>query len=117
AYAEYRGLGWPVLRIPYEELVTSPEPVLRRALSFLGLSWHPDVLRHHSLLHTEASGEVTVGGTAIRRPVDAASVGRWSGVLDAPQLREIESIGGPGRSPTLSPDLPRGERARLTGNW
>ncbi|MCZ4351947.1 SDR family NAD(P)-dependent oxidoreductase [Roseovarius aestuarii] len=36
------------LRVSYEDLVTTPEPIMRRVLDFIGVGFHPDVLRPYA---------------------------------------------------------------------
>ncbi len=67
------GAGDRVLEVPYEELVTSPEPWTRRIVEHVGLPWSDACLRPHE------SDVVTMTASLdqVRRPVHRSSVGRW----------------------------------------
>jgi tetratricopeptide (TPR) repeat protein len=69
----HEALDPPLLEVRYERLVADPERELRRALDFLGLDFDPACLDFH-----RAPGIVLTASYAqVRRPVYAASVGRW----------------------------------------
>lgn len=58
-----RGLaGTQFLRVRYEDLVTNPEPVLKRVLTFLELPWAPECLAFHQsqrIARTASYAQVT----------------------------------------------------------
>ncbi|MEM7744086.1 MAG: sulfotransferase [Pseudomonadota bacterium] len=63
----------PVLHVRYEELVSDPEPQIRRMLDFVGVDWNPACLTpggsgHKSMTRSKAQ---------IREPIKPRSVGRW----------------------------------------
>ncbi len=61
------------LTVDYEDLVTAPEPILRRVLDFLDLPWDPACLDH-----LEAEGGVTTASQwQVREPLYTRSIGRW----------------------------------------
>jgi hypothetical protein len=92
---DYQERGFPVLDVVYRDLVTTPEPILRKALSFLRVNWHPAVLDHSRFAHGEvAPCGLTVGLTDPRRSIDRASVGRWKSVLTAKDVWDIWTIAG-----------------------
>jgi tetratricopeptide (TPR) repeat protein len=62
-----------LLDIDYEELVSSPEPVLRRACVFLDIDWHASMLRFHEAPHRVRTASVW----QVREPLYARSIGRW----------------------------------------
>jgi hypothetical protein len=63
-----------IFSVDYDELVRSPEPVLRRLLSFLGLDWHDDCLRFHE----SGSRVKTASIWQVREALHTRSSGRWS---------------------------------------
>ena len=66
-------IGDRLTEVRYECLVADPETELRRALSAMGLDWHPDVLAF-----TERKGFVrSASQYQVREPLHARSVERW----------------------------------------
>jgi hypothetical protein len=66
-------LGDAWLSVHYEELVRSPEPVMRRVVDHCGLGWDDRCLRFHELgtpVTTASAGQVT-------RPLYTDSIGMW----------------------------------------
>jgi Sulfotransferase family len=71
--------------VRYEELVLSPEPLLRELLDWLGEPWSDRVLQHHSV-QTGRGGRVTVEGkNRIDDPIDVSRIDKWFRTL--PQAR------------------------------
>ncbi len=66
-------LPLPVLEVVYEELIADQEGESRRLIDFLGLPWDPACLAFHK---TERA-VLTASSWQVRRPLYAASVGRW----------------------------------------
>ncbi|MBG1231677.1 tetratricopeptide repeat-containing sulfotransferase family protein [Aestuariivirga litoralis] len=65
--------GELILDLSYEELVSDPEPQVRRMLGFLGLDWDPACLRFH-----ESGNAVrTFSRDQVRSGINNKSVGRW----------------------------------------
>jgi len=62
-----------LLELPYESLVTDQEAWSRRMIEFLGLTWDPACLAFHET----ARPILTHSKWQVRRPITAASVGRW----------------------------------------
>ncbi len=62
----------PVLDVSYENLVSTPEPQIRRVLEFLGLEWTPDCLTPAPVGYTTTTRSVG----QVRKPINADSVGR-----------------------------------------
>jgi len=59
--------------IRYEELIAEPEPVLRKALYYLGLEWDDAVLRFY-----ESDRVVrTPSAEQVRRPLNRQGIGAW----------------------------------------
>lgn len=61
------------LTVRYEELVTNPEPVIRRILSHCGLAWEDRCLAFHE----QTAAVTTASAVQVRRPIYTASVGAW----------------------------------------
>lgn len=61
------------IEIEYEKLIDSPEPVIRKLLSDVDLSWHPDCMRHHETQRPIATASLH----QVRRPLYKSSIGRW----------------------------------------
>ena len=95
----------------FEELVSDPEPTLRRLCEFVELDWDPAVLRYHEraaerlremdrdLPAMGAKGhraaEKRVGSHAMtKRPPDPQRLDRWREEMSAPDLAEFEAVAG-----------------------
>jgi len=76
----------------YEDLVTTPEPVLRALLEFLGEPWSPDLLRHHEVHRERGAPRLAEGGTRTDRAIDAERNARWATELSAAQRRELAEV-------------------------
>ncbi|RWM10873.1 MAG: sulfotransferase family protein [Mesorhizobium sp.] len=68
-----RVLPGRVLRVAYEELVSDPEPQIRRLLDHCGLPWNDEVMRFHE----NARPVRTASLSQVRRPISTASVTKW----------------------------------------
>lgn len=66
-------LPLPVLELPYEDLVASPEPHMRRLVEFAGLPWSPQCLDFHQSKRPVQ----TPSRWQVRQPIHPRSVGRW----------------------------------------
>lgn len=65
----------PQMEVRYEDVVRDLESEARRVLSFLGLDWNPEVLRHNDHAKTKL---LRCGvDEAVAKPVFKSSVGRW----------------------------------------
>lgn len=70
-------LGHRVHRVLYEDLVSMPEPVLRKAVQHLGLPWDA------RCLSPDSSGPIKTASVAqARAPVNTGSVARWEAYRD-----------------------------------
>ncbi len=67
------GLKIPTLRIRFEDLVETPEPIARAMVAHLGLEWNP------ACLHPEANNRIvhTLSHEQVRRPINRDGTGRW----------------------------------------
>ena len=76
------------LDVDYEELVSRPEPTLKRILDFLGLPWDPRLLEFHRLERPVRTASVY----QVRQPLNRRSVERWRRF--APWLGPLEEALG-----------------------
>lgn len=77
----------------YEDLVRTPEPVLRQLFAFLEEDFDPAVLGFHRR-QREVSGSEEWSAEAVQRPLFESSIGRWKKDLDESQQAAIASIAG-----------------------
>lgn len=68
-----RVLPLPILDVSYEELVASPEPLVRRLVAFCGLPWDDRCLQFHRSPRCVQTCSVW----QVRQPIYSRSVGRW----------------------------------------
>lgn len=95
AYFRYEKLGFPMIKIKYEELIQNPEPVLRKVMDFLDLVWEDSLLRHHNLDHPETDEKgFAIGATDSHKPISAFHFGRYRNELTENQINEINNIAG-----------------------
>jgi hypothetical protein len=87
----YAGAGIEHRAQVYERLVAEPRAEMAEVLTFLGLKWHDDVLRHHEL-HSEGR---SVGLTDNTRAIDRASLDKWKDYLEPSQVEIVRAICGP----------------------
>ena len=79
----------------YEDLVADPETVLRRLLDFLEVDWDPAVLRHTDAEHSLfAEPFEHPSAEAVRRPIQAGSVGRHRRDLTMADRMAFEAVAG-----------------------
>jgi outer membrane receptor protein involved in Fe transport/tetratricopeptide (TPR) repeat protein len=62
-----------VLHVSYEELVRTPEPMIRRLLAHCGLGFEAQCLRFHETQRAIR----TASSEQVRRPMNAAGIGYW----------------------------------------
>lgn len=87
-------LGPRYATIRYEDLVRTPEVVLRPLLTFLGEEWSQDVLRHHEVHGERGDPRISDGGTRTDRALDPSRVDAWRRDLDragAAALRAVDT--------------------------
>lgn len=94
SYFKYLEIGFPILKIRYEELVKKPRETINSAIRFLGLDWEESLMQHHLLPHSETKDGFAVGRTNAHSPISSSSVGRYHNELTDEQLNEICSISG-----------------------
>jgi len=72
---KYVEKNFPILKINYENLVNNPEPILRSIISFLNLEWEENLLKHHTVEHSELSKKGWARGkTDPKKPIRAHSI-------------------------------------------
>ncbi|MBX5461882.1 MAG: sulfotransferase [Steroidobacteraceae bacterium] len=71
----------------YEDLVRSPEEVLRGVFAFVGEPYDPAVLSFHRVPR-EVSGSEEWSAEAVRKPISEHSIGRWRERLE-PAVRDV----------------------------
>jgi hypothetical protein len=81
--------------VRYEELVATPERILRPLCDFLGLPWHADMLAYHAREQSNRPDLSMVHLAGVNGPVYGTSIGRWRKDLSPQDRRVIESIAGP----------------------
>lgn len=90
-FAEKPGVRAYAVR--YEELVKSPEDVLRRIMAFLNLAYDPRILEFHKLdLTIFKSSHLSL--EQISQPMNASQVGRWRNDLNSEQVALFEQTAG-----------------------
>jgi hypothetical protein len=62
-----------LMEVNYEDIVSDPAAQSRRLIEFIGLAWDDQVLRFHE----SQAPSATASAVQIRKPVYAASVGKW----------------------------------------
>ncbi|WP_018146818.1 tetratricopeptide repeat-containing sulfotransferase family protein [Henriciella marina] len=77
-----------VKRVIYEDLVASPEKIIRQLLSDIGLGFEADVLNFHQTQRAVR----TASSEQVRQPLNSAGIGQWRRV--GPHLSRLkESLG------------------------
>ncbi len=74
----------------YEELLLSPEPVLRELLDWLGEPWSDSVLEHHVVQADRGGKEVVEGRNRVSDPLDVSRIDRWKRTLDAAMREALD---------------------------
>lgn len=121
--AHWRRVLPQMLEVQYEELVTDPEPQIRRLIDFCGLPWDESVLRFHQAARTVRTASVS----QVRRPIYESAIGRWQhyGRHLLPLYAELEGrpslaprarIGAPVRLPERVGAVSRREHESATGH-
>jgi hypothetical protein len=71
--------------VRYEELVLTPEPVMRELLEWLGEPWSDNVLSHHTVQAQRGGRQMVEGQTHKDDPIDVSRITKWEQTL--PQKR------------------------------
>lgn len=95
AFFEYQKLGFKLLPIFYEDLVSSPKSNIVKMCKFLDIPFNQNMLRHHELDHslTRPNG-ITIGRTDAKRAIDSNSINQYLGNLTSEEQQIILSIAG-----------------------
>jgi hypothetical protein len=89
----YRGRpGYTEVR--YEELVTQPEPTLRRVLDWLGETWDDAVLRHSEVETGSRDTSKFPQNPEAAGALYGSAVGRWQRDLSSEDAATVEEIAG-----------------------
>ncbi|MBV9486604.1 MAG: sulfotransferase [Frankiaceae bacterium] len=88
---ECASLGDRAVVLRYEDLVSSPEPVMRALLDWLGEPWSPAVLEHH----TQGAAQQVEGFTRTDTPIDVSHVDAWTDHLSGSALERVAAKTGP----------------------
>jgi tetratricopeptide (TPR) repeat protein len=62
-----------ILEVPYEKLVSDPEPWIRKIVQFAGLPWNPRCLRFNETERTVS----TASNWQVRQRISTSAAGRW----------------------------------------
>jgi sulfotransferase family protein len=73
----------------YEDLVTSPEPVLRELMTWLGEPWSGELLRHQQVQAAKGTPRLVDGSTSTRAPIDPGRAGAWRSALSEADLQTL----------------------------
>jgi hypothetical protein len=87
--AAYKELGFEVVEVRYEDLVTKKLKTIASVLQQLGLPADDDCVRHEQLLQGFGPGK-----TPRARAVDDTSVGKWKKRLSAKESAEVWELAG-----------------------
>ena len=78
----------------YEDLVASPEPVMRALMSWLDEEWVPALVEHHKAQRERNAPRLVEGGTVAHDAIDPKRAERWLDQLTAADLSVLEDICG-----------------------
>jgi Sulfotransferase domain len=77
----------PYMLMSYEDLISDPESMLKKLLTYIDLPWHDNVLRHHEL-----QKGMSIGRTVNTRPIDSSNTGKWVNEFNEDELAVVESV-------------------------
>ena len=99
------------MEVRYEDLLDSPETVLRCVCAFIDLPWHPDMLDYHRQAETrlaeftpvkDGDGQVLVDATQriqahvlTKKPPQKDRSGRWRTAMTEAERADFETVAGP----------------------
>jgi Sulfotransferase family len=64
--------------VRYEDLVLTPEPVLRELLDYLGEDWSDNVLQHHTVQAARGGRRKVEGRSLVDDPIDVERISKWT---------------------------------------
>lgn len=95
AFFRYDALGYKMLLIIYEDLVTNPQRCLQRVTRFLGVPFAESMLRHHELAHTGLFADgLTAGKTDPKRRISSESTRLYRSRVSKEEQEIIIDIAG-----------------------
>lgn len=84
-FYNHENISYQVIR--YEDLIVDSKATLEKALAYLELHWHDDMLRHHEL-----HDGMAVGLTQKNRAIDPSNLNKWVNVLRSGEVAIIKSL-------------------------
>jgi hypothetical protein len=84
---EFLACGLPVQHLYYEELVMSPNNVMEKALSYIGLDYEDECVDYVGLYKGRAPGD-----TKRNKGVSKKSLKLWQTMLDDSEIEDIEAV-------------------------
>ena len=83
--------------VRYEDLVLTPEPVMRELLDWLGEEWSPSVLEHHAVQGSRGGKRKVEGRSLVDDPIDVSRISKWATRMDererAALRRRLQRLG------------------------
>jgi len=79
------------MEIRYEEIVSEPEPALRKLFDFIGEPWHPEVLNYHQQKR-DLAGESSAD--QVSRSIYTSAIGRWRRDLRPEDKKAVKEAAG-----------------------
>lgn len=80
-----------VLRVSYEELVRKPQPTLGHMLKFIGLTYEPGMLDHHSGLDEYSPFYENIHKN-LEQEINPGHINKWEHSLKSAQVAIVEAI-------------------------
>jgi hypothetical protein len=84
-----------MLEFRYEDLVATPEAVLRKTLDFIDVEWEDAVLDFGASQHDFPSWEAGSRDVAATRTISSKSVGKWKRLMCPEELQILETFARP----------------------
>jgi hypothetical protein len=81
--------------VRYEDLVRRPEPVLRELLEWLGETWSPAVLEHHTVQSERGGKRQVEGRSRVDDPIDESRATKWTKAMLAEHKQWLDQRLGP----------------------
>lgn len=112
-YASGGGTSPDCLTIRYEDLVTTPEAVVRSICAFLDEPFDPRMLAPHASAFAQQTARLAMSWQGLASPIFATSARRFTRELSPGDVATVEAIAGPrmrdfGYAPTRTPVAGRG---------
>ena len=95
-FFEYDALGYKLLLVLYEDLITSPQRNIEEICKFLNIKFMDVLLQHHTKSHSYTNSDgITVGNTNVFRPIDQDYIRLYKNKMSLEEQKIILSIAGP----------------------